>query len=114
MTPEQGRAAELLGRGLTQREAASLVGRSERTIRAWLTGVPGFREAVHAGQAETGDPTALETLRGALRASRRDGSPDWSIRLQAARALLHAPPEPDEPAAKPIIVYAPELTAADG
>ena len=52
LTPEQQRAAELLGRGLTQREVARLVGRSERTIRAWLADVDGFRQAVQAAEGE--------------------------------------------------------------
>ncbi len=93
MTPEQQRAADLLGRGFSQREVGRLVGRSERTIRAWLHDVDGFREAAWAVPAEATDPTALDTLRLALNATRKDGRPDWPIRGQAARALLQAQPE---------------------
>lgn len=114
MTFEQRRAAELLGRNFSQPEVGRLVGRSERTIRTWLRDVEGFREAVQAARAETSDPTALDTLRHALAATRKDGSPDWPTRVQAARALLQAPPELEQPDAQPTIVYAPELQPADG
>ena len=40
----------------------------------------------------------MATLRSALLATRRDGSPDWSARVAAARALLAAPDDPDEAA----------------
>ena len=67
-----------------------MVGRSERTIRAWLHDVDGFREAAEAGPAEVGDLTAVETLRIALSATRADGRPDWSVRVSAAKAQMAA------------------------
>ncbi len=79
-------------------EVGRLVGRSERTIRAWLRDVDGFREAARAGQAVPGEPTAEETLRLALHATGKDGGPDWSIRVQAARVLFKAQPKPEEAA----------------
>ena len=74
-------------RGLTQREVAQAVGRSERTVRLWLREVEGFREAASAaGAVEEVSP--VETLQTALEARRADGSPDWRIRVTAAKALL--------------------------
>jgi hypothetical protein len=35
------------------------------------------------------------TLEAALTATRRDGSPDWNVRVQAARALLGREPDGD-------------------
>jgi len=67
-----------------------MVGRSERTIRAWLHDVEGFRELAEGDAAEIAEPSALETLRLALDATRADGSPDSSIRLNAAKALIAA------------------------
>ena len=118
MTPEQRRAAELLGRGYSQREVGRLVGRSERTIRAWFGDVDGFRQAAQAVQAETSDPMALDTLRLALGATRKDGSPDWSIRVSAAKALLTAPePEPAPVVSVPpggIVIYPDAIDAVLG
>jgi hypothetical protein len=92
LTPEQQRAADLLGRGLTQREVARLVGRSERTLRSWLVSVDGFRQAVQAGAAEGAlAPTVAGVLRGALGALTRDGRPDHATRLRAAALLLQNP-----------------------
>ena len=80
-----------------------LVGRSERTIRARLHDVDGFRQAARPVEA-VGEPSALDTLRRALDVTRKDGNPDWSIRVQAARALLRALPTPEQAAAEPTFV----------
>jgi hypothetical protein len=114
VTPEQQRAAELLGRGFSQRDAGRMVGRSERTIRTWLHDVDGFREAARPVEAEAGKPTALDTLRLVLRATRKDGSEDWSIRVRAAQALLRALPQPEQ--AEPTfvqVVFQPDGTIID-
>jgi hypothetical protein len=103
-------------RGFSQHDAGRMVGRSERTIRAWLHDVDGFREAARAVQAEASEPTALDTLRLALRATRKDGSADWSIRVQAARTLLRALPKPEEAAAERTfvqVVIQPDGTIVD-
>jgi hypothetical protein len=84
MNPLQVRAAELLRGGCSQREAARAVGRSERTIRVWLREVEGFLEAA----TDVGDLSPVDTLQLALGATRGDGSPDWRIRVTAAKALL--------------------------
>ncbi|HZQ80749.1 MAG TPA: helix-turn-helix domain-containing protein [Gaiellaceae bacterium] len=90
MSAVQLQAAELLRRGYTQRAAAATVGRSERTIRAWLHDAPGFRETAERDPEVGAELTALETLRSALTATRSDGSADWSVRVRAARALVAA------------------------
>jgi hypothetical protein len=116
VTAAQQRAAGLLARGLSQREVGRVVGRSERTIRAWLREVDGFREAAQPGQAVPGEPTAEETLRDALRATGKDGGPDWSIRVQAARVLFKAQPKPEEAAAEHTfvqVVIQPDGTVVD-
>lgn len=76
-----------------------MVGRSERTIRAWLQNVEGFRAAAQADPAESPEPSALVTLRVALAATKADGSPDWSIRVAAAKALIAA----GEPLQAPVV-----------
>jgi hypothetical protein len=86
----QRRAAELLRRGCSQREVARMVGRSERTIRAWLHDVDGFRELAETDLSEVEGLSAVATLELALGAVKADGSPDWSIRVRAAMALIAA------------------------
>jgi hypothetical protein len=99
MTDRQRRAARLLGRGLTQAEVSRVVGRSERTLRAWSSSVPGFSESVDEGRRQNKLPAA-EVLEELLY------SQSESIRLRAAVALLNSPVEPTaEP--REIIVYAP-------
>jgi hypothetical protein len=98
MNPLQVRAAELLRRGCSQREAGRAVGRSERTIRVWLREVQGFREAAESGSDAGESP--VDTLQLALSATRGDGSPDWRIRVTAAKALLASGFEP--PAVAPV------------
>ena len=116
MTPTQQRAAELLARGLSQREVGRVVGRSERTIRGWLRDVDGFREAARTDQAEADEPSPEETLRLAMRATCKDGDPDWPIRTQAARVLYKAQPKPEQAAAQPTfvqVVIQPDGTIVD-
>ena len=88
LRPVQVRAAALLRRGLTQREVARVVGRSERTIRNWLRDVEGFREATWPAGGPAGGLSAVGTLQSALAATRGDGSEDWRTRVLAAKALL--------------------------
>jgi hypothetical protein len=113
VTPTQRRATELLARGLSQAEVGRLVGRSPRTIRAWLHEVEGFREAARTVRVEPGEPTAEETLRQALSANRPDGSPDWSIRVQAARVLSKAQPTPEQADRFVQVVFLPDGTIID-
>jgi DNA-binding CsgD family transcriptional regulator len=90
LTPEQRRAAELVGKGATRAEAAHAVGRSERTVRAWLKR-PELDALVQRVRQETLEPTVAGVLRQALAALTRDGRPDHATRLRAASLLLRNP-----------------------
>jgi len=73
---KQLRAAELVATGLTYADAGELVGRSERTLTRWLRD-PALR-AISAGETPTrGEVGPVETLRGALQATKASGQPDW-------------------------------------
>lgn len=92
------------------------VGRSERTIRVWLREVEGFREAAEVGEEPDG-LSPVETLQLALGATRGDGSPDWRIRMAAAKALLAAGWGPAPVVSVPpggIVVYPEALDAVLG
>jgi hypothetical protein len=101
VTRKQTAAARLIGRGHSQVEAAGSVGVSPRTIRRWSK-EPAFVAA--DAQADIGEPTALETLRTALGATRANGQPDWPTRVSAARALLAAPPEREATTDREVVV----------
>lgn len=90
MRPEQHRAADLLGRGIPQKEVATELGVTPRTVRRWVKSEPGFAEAVQAARDRQlkSEPTALDVLRAALHATKRDGQPDWNARIQSARLIL--------------------------
>ncbi|HXH89753.1 MAG TPA: helix-turn-helix domain-containing protein [Gaiellaceae bacterium] len=104
MTPKQARAALLLGRGLSCRAVAQELRISERTITRYRA-VPGFTEAERRAHNErVGEETGLRgVLDQALYAVKRDGSPDFQIRLKAAALLLNAPPDEGDPNT-PVIV----------
>ena len=107
VTSQQRRAASLLGRGFSQQETGKRVGCNERTLRTWLTKVPGFREAAQREREASGDPSAIGVLHELLH------SKSETVRLRAAVALLRNPPEPkDEAEHASIIVYAPKLDVA--
>ena len=58
-------------------------------------------------QALDAKPTVRATLEAALTATKPNATPDWATRVQAARALLGAPPEDaDVPRVIREIVYA--------
>ncbi len=94
----QRRAAELVGKGATRKEAAAAVGVSERTVREWLK-KPELAAIAHQTRQETLDPTVAGALREALGAVTRDGRPDHPTRLRAAAELakLEAPATGSEP-----------------
>ena len=87
VTEKQKLAAELRARGLTHKAIAERLGVSAKTIGRWGK-ARAFAQAVGRAREDVNDGSALATLRAALAASTRDGSPDWPIRLQAARLLL--------------------------
>ena len=106
---KQLRAAELVATGLTYVEAGELVGRSERTLTRWLRD-PALR-AISAGETPPGGEVGpVETLRGALQATKASGQPDWPTRVAAVKALAALRPdaveqvEPEQPTPS-IVVY---------
>jgi len=108
---KQLRAAELVATGLTYAEAGEIVGRSERTLTRWLRD-PALR-AISAGETPTrGEVGPVETLRGALQATKASGQPDWPTRVAAVKALAalrpdeveQAEPENEQPTPS-IVVY---------
>jgi hypothetical protein len=89
---KQLRAAELVATGLTYAEAGEIVGRSERTLTRWLRD-PALR-AISAGETPTrGEVGPVETLRGALQATKASGQPDWPTRVAAVKALAALRPD---------------------
>jgi hypothetical protein len=89
---KQLRAAELVATGLTYADAGEIVGRSERTITRWLRD-PALR-AITAGETPTrGEVGPVETLRGALQATKASGQPDWPTRVAAVKTLAALRPD---------------------
>jgi hypothetical protein len=86
LTPQQHRAADLLGRNWTSADTAVEVGVSEKTI-----------------------PNAKATLEAALSATTAKGEPDWAIRVKAAQLLMTTadPSGPPDPAddTRPTFIY---------
>ncbi len=91
MSPEQAQAAELLGQGWTQRDAAREVKVWPNTISRWLNADdPTFRQAVEATRARVLDenPTDAAIIEAAKTATDRHGRPDWRTRLRAVELSL--------------------------
>src|SRR2546428_10170070 len=89
---KQLRAAELVATGVTYADAGEIVGRSERTLTRWLRD-PALR-AISAGETPTrGKVGPVETLRGALQATKASGQPDWPTRVAAVKALAALRPD---------------------
>jgi hypothetical protein len=85
LTPIQRRAGRALGHGYSQRVTARKVGCDERTVRRWLTDVPGFREYVAHCRETLTDEEPLDVLRELL------SSTDERVRLSAAQTLVRLP-----------------------
>ena len=113
------RAAELVGKGATRREAAAAVGRCERTVREWLKR-PELAAIARTSRHDALEPSVESVLREALSALKRDGSPDHQTRLRAAALLLANadafPPAQEHTVPKGAIVVYPEALQllADG
>ena len=77
---------------------------SPTTVSRWR-GDPDFEALVRRSREAMLDdaPTVRSTLEAALLATRRDGSPDWNARVQAARILMQAPPEQEPEAERTVI-----------
>ena len=89
LTPEQHRAADLLGRNWTLADVAFEVGKSEKTIQRWKQCddfAATVKERRDALLSEI--PNAKATLEAALTATKTNGEPDWPIRVKAAQLLM--------------------------
>lgn len=106
------RAAELVGKGATCKEAGAAVGFCERTVREWLKR-PELDALVRQARQNTLDPTVAGALLEALGALTRDGRPDHATRLRAA-ALLLANPEAIEPPEEFKLLEGAILVTAEG
>jgi hypothetical protein len=91
----QQRCAFLIARGMTYKEAAQAVGIHTRNVEAWMSpSAPdqSMRRYVESERERMQgiEPEADDVCRQALGAIKRDGSPDWTARLIAARDLEDA------------------------
>lgn len=97
LSPEQRLAASRVAAGEELKSIAKDLDVGPRTLSRWK-GRPDFRELVHKQRealvGELGSPE--EVARAALVATKPNGSPDWSARLQAVKILLSAPAASDE------------------
>lgn len=114
LTPNQHRAADLLGRNWTAKDVAFEVGVSEKTVQRWRQ-----RDDFAAIVKEKRDallskiPSAKATLEAALHATTEKGEPDWPIRVKAAQLLMttadpEGPPTPGDDTRPTIIFVSPE------
>ena len=102
LTAKQRRAAGLIAQGRQQKEAATEVGVSAKTLGRWVKR-DDFRALVRRQRGDLVEetPTAEAVLAAALTAVKPSGEPDWTARIMAARALmgsLVASPEADQQA----------------
>ena len=114
MKADQRRAAALLAAGRLQRDVATEIKVSERTIGRWLKEEEFcalVREQRSAIFPADGVPTAEGALLDALSAVKADGSPDHNVRVQAARAIMGSPvssPEAQEQVRETTIYVQPD------
>jgi HEAT repeat protein len=90
LTPIQRRAARALALGHSQRVTARKVGCDERTVRRWLSDVPGFREEVAEYRESLTDTQPLDVLHELL------NSTDDRVRLSAAQTLVRLPSDDED------------------
>jgi Helix-turn-helix of insertion element transposase len=90
LTPEQHRAADLLGRNWSVKDVATEVDASERTVSRWKNEDDDFKAAMKASRDQllSTVPNAKATLEAALSATTAKGEPDWAIRVKAAQLLM--------------------------
>jgi hypothetical protein len=102
----QEKAARLVGAGYEQADVAKHCYTSVRTIQRWQK-LDGFMEAAAEAREAIADPDAAAVLRTLMLNSANE-----TVRLQAARTLLLAPPkdvDPDENAMPRITVFGGDL-----
>ncbi len=89
LTPDQHRAADMLGQGFSKTEVAEEFGVSLTAIRRWLKR-DDFKALVkRANEAVLEEnPSARSRLEAALNATNSRGQPLWPIQLKAAELLM--------------------------
>jgi hypothetical protein len=93
ITPDQRRAAAMLGAGREAQAVAAELGVTPKTIARWKS-LPEVHELIvqhREALLPDGAPSAESVLVQALAATRPNGSPSWGDRIAAAKALLAAP-----------------------
>lgn len=116
MTPDQLKAARLLGAGWKREDVAREVGKSMKTIDRWAK-VEGFEQEMQ--RARQGRDTSI--LEDALTATFKDGRADHATRLRAYTALYGrkppkgdgSTPDGDEEEVEREVTYADDLTDAE-
>lgn len=93
LRPEQALAAERLGLGWEAKRVAAEAGVTPKAIQRWRKRND-FRELAETSRRRVleENPTPTAVLASAMSATKRDGSPDWQMRVTAARALLGSAP----------------------
>lgn len=108
---DQRRAAALLAAGVQDKAAAAEVGVAPKTVQRWKQR-DDFAALVRKQRESMLPevPTAEAVLTAGLSATKRDGQPDWSVRIAAAKALLStevASPEARAEASRAVEIYLP-------
>jgi hypothetical protein len=89
LTPQQHRAAALIGSGRQFKDVAQEAGVHAETISRWSKRED-FQEVAERARKDllADEPNATATLEAALGAVKSDGTPDWRVRVDAARTLI--------------------------
>jgi hypothetical protein len=104
------RAAALTALGWGSRRVAEEVGVGQKTITRWKQ-LPEFQQAVAQSRPQRDEnPTIRAVLEEALTtATKRDGNPDWQVRVSAARALMQLGdlpiPEAESQPQRTLVIY---------
>jgi len=98
LSPAHALAAERLGLGWTVKRVAQEAGVSTKTVQRWQRRAD-VRALVERsrGRVLEENPSPTAVLTAALSATKKDGSPDWNLRVVAARALLGRAPDGEGP-----------------
>lgn len=91
----------LLGEGWQQKDVAFELNTTTKSIQRWLK-KPDFADLVAKARRRklSDNPTPTSVLTSALAATKTNGSPDWQIRVVAARALIGRTPAGESPEEK--------------
>ena len=89
LTAQHHRAAVMVGKGAKFKDVAREVGVHAETISRWSK-LEDFQQVAEQAREDVlaDEPSAVATLEAALGATKTDGSPDWRVRVDAARTLI--------------------------